>query len=242
MISLTPWMANPRSGQASTGCEVAGNRAARQTRGSEYAGYGYYPIVQRHRNKPQIVYIDGMLRKIRDVSSLGWMEQDQVVIAAQLPDNTEGQPGPCARRFEDLQGTIVAEIDLEGAALEVTGKSADGQERWRLSIPGSARFIFSHKSEGRAWLVEANFDAGGSVRSSDRAMFLAMCGAHVQSVSADDEALRIESDDGRAIEVPYDLNDESIGFTILRDESDSAACRVVLQADPAADGGIARLG
>lgn len=134
--------------------------------------------------------------------------------------------------FSRLLGTIVSEVDIsDDGILELKGRDRAGEERWRLSIAGSARFTFSHKYPGRSWFVEANFDAGGSLRSSDRAMMLAVCGAWIESFRAEEDRLLIHSDDGRAIEVPYALNEEGIVINILPHDDHGTPCQIALPFD-----------
>ena len=136
-------------------------------------------------------------------------------------------------QFSRLLGTAVSDVRLsEDGSLEIRGRDSAGEDRWLLSVGGSARFTFSPTFSERSWLVEANFDAGGSLRSSDLAMMLAACDAVIATFRADKERLLIRSDDGRAIEVPYALNEESVVLTILPDEDYPSLCRIVLPNDP----------
>ena len=134
--------------------------------------------------------------------------------------------------FERLVGTRVSRVDfIDSAALVVEGHDAEGGACWRLIVHGSARFTFSHGSEDHPWLVEANFDPGGTVRKNDRAMISAVCGAVVASFRADGEGLFIGSDDGRGIEVPHELNDDGIILELLADGAEPR--RIVLTAEGA---------
>lgn len=161
------------------------------------------------------------------------MYQDQSgALVTQFSVDASNRPDRTDPKFERLLGTVVSGIEFgDGRLLEVTGSDRGGQARWRLSVRGSARFTFSHSSEDRSWFVEANFDAGGAVRSSERMMILAICGALVESFRIKEEGLFIRSDDGRGIEVPYELNEDGIVINILPDEVRSSPCRIVLPAE-----------
>ncbi|WP_126174629.1 hypothetical protein [Altericroceibacterium xinjiangense] len=153
-------------------------------------------------------------------------------LVTQFSARVSDRPEKIAMELERLLGTVVSHVEFgDNQLLEVMGSDHDGQARWQLSIRGSARFTFSHNSEGSSWLVEANFDAGGMVRSSERAMILAICGARVESFRIEEEGLFIRSDDGRGIEVAFELNEDGIVFTILPDQAHPSTCRLVLPAE-----------
>lgn len=158
------------------------------------------------------------------------MHEDQdgpVVTTASA--NAEYLCGENSVAFERLLGTTVSRIAfIDNRGLEVEGSDPDGQARWKLTVFGSARFTFSHGSENSPWLVEANFDPGGTVRKNDQAMISATCGAVVASVRADEIGLAIASDDGRGIEVPLELNEDGIGLEILPDDAHPTPCRIEL--------------
>lgn len=107
--------------------------------------------------------------------------------------------------------SIVSRIDFHHRMLEITGRK-DGGESWRLTVTGSARFTFSNDGKNGRWLIEANFDAGGHVRSAERNAILAACGASIDHFRLDDEGLFLNSDDGRAIEMPFALNEQGLAF------------------------------
>jgi len=159
------------------------------------------------------------------------MYKDQGAALGGFPAFPGEKPGSTGTEFERLVGTVISGINFnDNRLLEVEGRDRDGHLRWRVSVPGSARFTFSHSSPDRAWLVEANFDAGGLSRRSEQAMILAMCGAVVQSFRVEGGALFIRSDDARAIEVPAELNDDGIVIHILPDEAGGATTRIVVSA------------
>lgn len=145
-------------------------------------------------------------------------------------DRGEALTGKSPVEFERLFGTLISHVDfIDSTALVVEGRSAGGEPAWRLLVHGSARFTFSHGSQDRPWLVEANFDPGGTVRKNDRAMISAVCGAVVASFHADEEGLFIGSDDGRAIQVPHELNEDGIILELLADEAEPR--RIVLTSE-----------
>jgi hypothetical protein len=158
------------------------------------------------------------------------MYTDQVdELGAGFANVASAQPRSTGMECDRLLGTVVSGINFnDNRLLEVEGRDRNGPVRWRVTIRGSARFTFSHSSESGSWLVEANFDAGGTARSSEQAMILAMCGAVVEFFRIKGEALFIGSNDGRAIEVPYDLNEEGIVINILPDEVGRTSTRIVL--------------
>lgn len=168
---------------------------------------------------------------ICQISKVDPMHQDQTdYLPAPPPAVVSGGSGEPSVEISRLLGTVVSNVTLsDDGILELKGRDSTGEERWRLSIAGSARFTFSPNISDKSWLVEANFDAGGSLRSSDRAMILAVCGAVIASVRAENEGLLILSDDGRAIEVPYALNEESVVINILPDKDHHSPCRIVLR-------------
>lgn len=128
-----------------------------------------------------------------------------------------------------LLGTVVSHVDFrEDGSVKIKGRDTDGLERWSLTISGSARFTFAHKSGSKSWLVEANFDAGGAMRGSDRTMICAISGALVESFRVEEGGLHIRSDDGRGIEVPLALNEEGLVIEVLPDEVRPLGCRLVL--------------
>jgi hypothetical protein len=150
-------------------------------------------------------------------------------LGAGFANVASGQPGSAGMEFAQLLSTVVSAIHLnDNRLLEVEGRDRDGAARWRVSIRGSARFTFSHSSERGSWLVEANFDVGGKVRSSEQAMILAMRGAMIESFRVEGETLFIRSNDGRAIEVPCDLNEDGIVINILPDEVGRTPTQIVL--------------
>jgi len=153
-------------------------------------------------------------------------------LVAKFPVNASDWSGEDGMEFERLVGTVVSHIDfVDNRIVEIEGRDRDGQARWRLSILGSARFTFSRIAPDSAWLVECNFDRGGTIRSADKTMMMALCGAVVESFRAEEQGLFIASADGRAIEVPYELNDEGVVVTILPHEVDAAPERIVLTGD-----------
>lgn len=162
------------------------------------------------------------------------MHQDQGDALATLfgVDAHDG-PDKAPVELERLLGTVVAGIDFDiVGALEVKGNDRDGQARWRLRIGGSARFTFSHKSQNDSWLVEANFDGSGPLRSSERSMMLAICGASVASFRAEKDGLFIQSNDGRGIEMPYALNEDGIIIEVLpNSDRPTFPRRIVLPGD-----------
>ncbi|MEW9853715.1 hypothetical protein [Novosphingobium sp. M1R2S20] len=118
-------------------------------------------------------------------------------------------------QFARLLGTRIHMIEFASSGLlEIKGRDTEGRPCWTLIVAGSARFTFANRASNGSWQVEANFDAGGTVRSSDRSMILAMCGMVVSSFLAGADHLVVESDDGRRIEVPYDLNEDGIVINI----------------------------
>ena len=158
------------------------------------------------------------------------MYTDQVDgLGATIATLASDGPGSTGKAFDRLVDTVISGFDFDdNQLLQVEGQDRSGSARWRVIIRGSARFTFSHSSEIGSWLVEANFDAGGVPRRSEQSMILAMCGAVVKSFGVKGEALFIGSDDGRAIEVPYDLNEEGVVINILPDEAGSSTTRIVL--------------
>lgn len=111
-------------------------------------------------------------------------------------------------------GSMISNIEFLDQKLEIIGRDADEEERWRLRVTGSARFTFSNTGKNGTWLVEANFDAGGHVRSAERTVILATCGAAIDSFGVDQDGLTLTSDDGRTVEIPFALNEQGIGLEI----------------------------
>lgn len=160
------------------------------------------------------------------------MHQDQGGAPAHSPTGTSGGPDDAQMAFARVPGTVISGIDIGDGLLEVTGSDRSGHARWRVGIRGSARFTFSHTSENRSWLVEANFDASGIVRGSERTMILALCGAVIDTFQIEKSGLFIRSDDGRGIEVPYALNEDGIVVDILPDRAQPGPCCILLPIGP----------
>ncbi|WP_114954256.1 hypothetical protein [Sphingosinicella terrae] len=160
------------------------------------------------------------------------MYRDQNELPAFVRTETEAEARAAAlgAALDALCGTLVSEIgfDTDGA-LAVVGRDEEGELRWRLAVRGSARFTFSHRSGDRRWLVEANYDAGATLRMSERAMILTLCGAVVESFHVDGEGLFIRSDDGRAIEIVHAVSGgEELVIEIAPAEPEAQKLRIVL--------------
>lgn len=157
------------------------------------------------------------------------MYQDQSISFSAACRSVLDESGMGLADFSRLRGTVISDVNLgDDGILELKGRDRDGAERWRLRIGGSARFTFSPALPQRSWQVEANFDAGGSLRSSDRTMISAVCGAVIEGFRAEEDGLLIHSDDGRAIEVPYALNEDGIAISILPEDDQPRPCLIVL--------------
>ena len=155
-----------------------------------------------------------------------------------LPQFAADAEGGAGFALEALQGTTVSGIAFDAQGhLKVSGSDRSGRRCWSLTVRGSARFTFAHASPRGGWLVEANYDAGGTVRSSDREMMLAACGACVDSARVDEIGLFIRSDDGRAIEIVHAVDgEEDLVLEIAPGEAGSESTLIALPSD------LARLG
>lgn len=114
--------------------------------------------------------------------------------------------------LQKLVGSKVREVYFEESlGLLIKGVSSNDQDEvlWRLLILGSARFTFSNQTEQGSWLVEANFDAGGLIRRNERVMMQSLQGAILDEVDSH-KGLSLRSHDGRALEIPYVLNEEAL--------------------------------
>lgn len=132
--------------------------------------------------------------------------------------------------FGFFLGSMISNIEFLDQTLEIIGCDRDQEQLWRLRVTGSARFTFSNTGRNGTWLVEANFDAGGHVRSAERTAILATCGAAIDSFIMDEDGLMLKSDDGRAVEIPFALNEHGIGLEI-RPNRDEPILTTVLASD-----------
>ena len=164
------------------------------------------------------------------------MYRDQPEPTGPLHAVAEGHDRPAPGgtfALERLRGTIVSAVAFDARGhLRVSGGDPAGRLGWTLTVRGSARFTFAHVSERGTWLVEANYDAGGTVRSSDREMMLAACGAVVDSVRVDEIGLFIRSDDGRAIEIVHAVDgEEDLVLEIMAGEEGAGPTLIALPGD-----------
>ena len=155
-----------------------------------------------------------------------YRNQDEPPFLSHPGSDAEARAAALGALLDGLCGSRVAEIDFADGALSLTGRDAELAPAWRIVVRGSARFTFSHRSGDRRWLVEANFDAGGKLRNSDRAMILATTGAVIESFHIDGEGLFLRSDDGRAIEIVHAVSGGA--EVVLEIGAGADATRIVL--------------